>query len=90
MKLESPVIINNIVYPNSVYITAGDFNHANLKSVLNNNETDVNVSLGWEELRETMKESMMRERKRLWQNDTKGRRYFSFQPQVKSVFVVAL
>ena len=48
---------------------------------LNNNETDVNVPLGWEEMREMMKESMMREWKRLWQNDTKGRRYFSFQPE---------
>lgn len=55
------------------------------KETLNNNEIDVNVALGRVELGEIIKEGMMTEWQRLWQNDSTGRHYFSFQPQVKSV-----
>lgn len=58
------------------------------KESVNNNEINVNVALGRVGLREIIKESIMTEWQRLWLNDSTGRHYYSFQPQLKSVTVM--
>ena len=47
-----------------------------------NREVDVQVSWGRVELREIIKEGLMKEWQRGWEKESRGRHYFSLQPQV--------